>query len=121
MNFSELEKMLSSFGYAHLKQADLPYGVGVWYKRLGFWGEDMTYHEHLCVFLQEVEGLVMGVCPLYLRTHKTKNMTTWVLKEAKSLEARLDYKDLTSLKEVESLMRTEIAVKRIDRSEAHRV
>lgn len=121
MDFSDLKKMLSSFGYAHLKQADLPYGVEVWYKRLGFWGEDMRYHEHLCLFAQEVEGLVMGVCPLYLRAHKTKNTEKWLLKEAKRLEARLDYKDLSSVKEVESLMRTEVAVKRIDRSEEHRV
>lgn len=115
---------LSLLGYSHLQGAmKLPFGVSLWHKRLGFWTEDQNIHEHLCVFLQEIEGqdIAVSVSCRYMRAHKTKKVSSYLVKSASRLEREAEYLDIMDEQSWENILRAEIADKRIDPSPSLRV
>lgn len=120
----ELKNMLDELGYREVEvDRGLPYGVTLWTKRLGYWADDKNIYEYLSVFLQEVEGqnLASAVSPFYSRAHKYKKVRGYLEKRGAKIEQCVEYEDIVSLDQVQSLMKREIAIKRIDPSKSLRL
>lgn len=72
---------------------NLPEGVLLYHKCLGYWNDDPKVLEHACVFLTSIPTTttVYGNTVHYLRAHKTKNVPQYLERKGHEIYNKKDF------------------------------